>query len=503
METNFIFHSMIILPFLAAVIVYLVGRISLIKGSFHGISISRALTIFFILVEIGLFYLVVDAALRSSGVFSQIGEISLMLDGIGLIMTAVVLFLGLMEALFSVEYMADEKGEEKYHALLLMTIGSIIGLSLTFDLFTLWIWFEAMAVSTFLLVAFYNDEPLSLEAGFKYLVQSAVGSGLVLFGIALIYSQVGSANFSNIWRATSADAPLLAIGGVLLIIGFGVKTALVPLHTWLPDAHSQAPSGISAMLSGVVIQAGMVAMLRSLSFMGKIDVAWGAVLLAFGCLNILFGNLMALRQNEVKRMLAYSSLVHVGYMLVGFGFSMQYGQVEGAAGGFFHLATHSMMKGLAFLAAGALLFALHLKNEEHVPLTLSDLNGASRKYPLVALALSIAVLGLGGLPPLAGFMSKWQILVAGATSKEPWMLLVVIFVALNSVLSLGYYAPLVNRLYRREPSAAVEKGKPVPPLMLVPLVLLVIAVVVIGLYPAALNFFTTKAAASFLYPFFY
>jgi proton-translocating NADH-quinone oxidoreductase chain N len=360
-----------------------------------------------------------------------------------------------------------------------------------------------MAISTFLLVAFYNEEPASLEAGIKYLVQSAVGSALVLLGIALIFSQTGTTNFAVIWQATSAASPVMAVSGILLIVGFGVKAALVPLHTWLPDAHSQAPSGISAMLSGVVIEAGMIAMLRSLSFMGKIDFNWGAVLLAFGCLNILVGNLMALRQTEVKRMLAYSSLVHVGYMMVGFGMSFMYGQLNGAAGGFFHLITHSMMKGLAFMAAGTLLYALHLKNNEHVPLTLSDLNGASRKYPIVAFALSVALLALGGLPPLAGFMSKWQILVAGAEAKDTLMLVVIVFVALNSVLSLGYYAPLVNRLYRRETSAAVENGQPVPMMMIIPLVVLVLAVVVIGLWPAAMDFFTSKATASLLYPFFY
>ena len=503
MNTTLLFQSLIILPFVAAIIVYLIGRISLRQGKIWGVSLARALTVFFLLIEGCLLFFTVRAALQSNGAYLDVGEVSLMLDGIGLLLSAVVLFLGLMVTLFSMEYMVDEKGEEKYYALLLSTIGSIIGLGLSFDLFTLWVWFEAMAISTFLLVAFYNEEPPSLEAGIKYLVQSAVGSALVLLGIALIFSQTGTTNFANIWQATSADAPLMAVGGILLIVGFGVKTALVPLHTWLPDAHSQAPSGISAMLSGVVIEAGMVAMLRSLSFMGKIDFNWGAVLLAFGCLNIIAGNLMALRQTEVKRLLAYSSLVHVGYMMVGYGMSFLYGQLNGAAGGFFHLITHSLMKGLAFLAAGALLYALHLKNDEHVPLTLSDLNGASRKYPLVAFTFSVALLALGGLPPLAGFMSKWQILLAGAEAKEPLMVVVIVFVALNSVLSLGYYAPLVNRLYRRETSDTVEKGKPIPAMMIIPLLLLVLAVVVLGFWPSAMDFFTSKATASLLYPFFY
>jgi proton-translocating NADH-quinone oxidoreductase chain N len=503
MGENLLFQSLLAVPFLGAVIAYLTGRISIRKQKNWGMSAVRVLSVLTLLVDGCILFFVVRQAMTTGGVYLDVGEVSLIFDGVGLILTTVVLFLGLMVTLFSLQYIKGEKGEEKFYALLLCTIGSIIGLGMSFDLFTLWIWFEAMAISTFLLVAFYNEEPPSLEAGIKYLVQSAVGSALVLFGIAIFFSQTGSTSFEYIWQTTSADAPLAVVGGVLLIVGFGVKTALVPLHTWLPDARSQAPSGISAMLSGVVIEAGLIAMLRSLSFMGKIDFNWGAILLGFGCLNILVGNLMALRQTQVKRLLAYSSLAHVGYMLIGFGIGFSYGLVDGASGGFFHLITHSLMKGLAFLAAGALLYALHLSNKEHVPLTLNDLNGASRKYPVVSFALSLAVLALGGLPPLAGFMSKWQILVAGASTRNTLMLIIVIFTALNSVLSLGYYAPMVNRLYRREPSTAVENGKSIPAMMIVPLVIMVIAVIVIGFWPSSMDFFTSKATYSLLSTFFY
>lgn len=503
MDSSTLFLILLAVPFIAAPVVYLVGRVSIRKDDPVGLSLSRALTIFTILIEFCLLYFVLKSAMQENGVVASVGSVNLIFDGIGLLLGFVVLFLGLMVALFSIPYHAENRGEEKYYALLLTTIGSILGLGMSFDLFNLWIWFEVMAVSTYLLVAFYNDEPASLEAGIKYLTQSAIGSAFILFGIALVFAQLGSTNMSDIWQLAAQSAPLSPIAGMLLIAGFGVKTALVPLHTWLPDAHSQAPSGISAMLSGVVIEAGLVAMLRSISMMGKIDVPWGAILLGFGCLNILVGNLMALRQTQVKRLLAYSSLAHMGYMLLGFGFSLTYGVSDGAAGGFFHLITHSMMKGLAFLAAGALLFALHLSREEHVPLTLDDLNGASRKYPLVAFGLSAAVLALGGLPPFAGFMSKWQILVAGATSKEPWMIVIVIFAALNSVLSLAYYAPLVNRMYRRETSDAVNSGSKIPVLMGIPLVVLIAAIVLLGVWPDLARFFTEKASLSLLYTFFY
>jgi formate hydrogenlyase subunit 3/multisubunit Na+/H+ antiporter MnhD subunit len=213
------------------------------------------------------------------------------------------------------------------------------------------------------------------------------------------------------------------------------------------------------------------------------------------------GNLMALRQKEVKRLLAYSSIAQVGYMMVGFGISVISKVYVGAAGGFFHLFTHAMMKGLAFLAAGALLYSLHLAKGEHVPLVLDDLNGVSKKYPFVAFLLSLALLGLGGLPPMAGFMSKWQILLGAAQISSGLMIGVIIFVGLNSVLSLAYYAPMINRMYRHETSEAVASGKAVSWIMVLPMVLLAIGIIAFGIWPSLATFLTNNAAASFIYAF--
>jgi formate hydrogenlyase subunit 3/multisubunit Na+/H+ antiporter MnhD subunit len=334
----------------------------------------------------------------------------------------------------------------------------------------------------------------------------------VLLGIALVFSQTGTLNIDQIHVAARAlgqaqagqaqgaiAAPTgLLVAGALFMIGFGVKAALVPMHTWLPDAHAQAPSGISAMLSGVVIEAGLVALLRGLAALGAITLSWSTLLLSFGVLNMLLGNLLALRQTQVKRLLAFSSLSHIGYMLLGLGIAVYSGQAAGAEGGFFHLVNHGLMKGLAFLAAGALLYALHIASGSHDPLTIGDLAGAARRYPLPALALSIAVLGLGGLPPLAGFMSKWQIFVAGFQTHNFLIEALVIFAALNSVLSLGYYAPLVNAMYRQEPSGTVKQGRPVPLAMQFPLALLAFAVVVIGVWPALLQWLTGPTGAALL-----
>jgi proton-translocating NADH-quinone oxidoreductase chain N len=491
MIDNPLFISFLLIPFLAAPLIYLLGRLAVRKGQMLGMQAARLLTLAALLAEIVILVLIVKSAMGGGSVQWLVGLEVMRFDGIGLVLAALVLVLGVCVTIFSFSYMNKEKGEEKFYALLMLTIGSIIGLGFSYDLFNLWIWFEAMAISTYFLVAFYNEQSASLEAGVKYLVQSAVGSALVLFGIAAIFAALGSVSLEDIWQYGGQLGALGALGLVLMIVGFGVKAALVPMHTWLPDAHSQAPSGISAMLSGVVIEAGLVAMLRVISMTGKLGGNWGYILIIFACLNILVGNLMALRQTEVKRMLAYSSLAHMGYMLFGFGLGFAFGSNVGAEGGFFHMLTHGLMKGLAFLSVGALLFALKLVKGDHSSLTLADLNGASRKYPLIAVGLSVAVLALGGLPPFAGFMSKWMILVAGVQTQNTWMLIAVIFVGLNSVLSLGYYAPIVNCLFKREQSEVVAAAEArMPWAMSLPIVILSLAVILIGVWPMLTNFLT-------------
>jgi len=426
----------------------------------------------------------------------SVGIISLRFDGISLLLSLAVLALGVMVSVFSGPYIGHEDGQEKYHALLNAMIGGMLGLVCAGDLFNLWVWFETAAVASYMLVAYHSDRPASLEAGVKYLVQNSVGSMLVLIGIGLVFSQTGTLNLGDlrslVARGSIPRLPLLG-AGALFCVGFGVKIAIVPMHTWLPDAHSQAPSGISAMLSGVVIETGLVALLRALSVVADVFGGWGTLLLVFGAVNMLAGNLLALRQTQVKRLLAFSSLSHVGYMLLGLGFAISFGQAAGAQGSVFHLLTHAAMKGLAFLAAGGLLFALRLSKGDHGPLTASDLAGAWRRYPVTALALSVALLGLGGLPPLGGFMSKWQIFAAGVRSGSPIAVALVVFAVLNSLLSLGYYAPLVSTMYRNEPSPAVVGGNRVPVAMVVPLVLLALVVVAFGVWPALAGGLTVPA----------
>ena len=496
---------------LSAPFVYIIGRIDVITGRRRGLArwlgllclavawwaFGRALTAFY---TAGAPQLVTQATWT-------LGVITMRFDGLSLLLAALVLTLTTVILIYSGPYIGHSEGGEKHYALLLMVCGAIIGLGSAGDLFNLWLWFEAMAFASYPLVVFYTHDRLALEAGIKYLVQSAAGSVFILLGIALVLLSAGTLDVLGVRQALAAapvEPVLWLTAGVLFVVGFGVKIALVPLHTWLPDAHAQAPSGISAILSAVVIEAGLIALLRALSALAGAAVSWGALLIGFGLFNMLAGNLLALRQQQVKRLLAFSSIGHVGYMIVGLGVALTVGTAAGAQAGFFHLLSHGLMKGLAFLAAGALMFGLqHSLGQAgagagHQPLLVDDLSGAARRYPLVALVLSLAVLGLGGLPPLVGFMSKWQILVAGAQTRDVDILIVLIVAALCSVLSLGYYAPLVNRMYRREPGALVAKGRAIPAAMLAPLVVLALAVVILGVLPFLAGWLTIPAAADLL-----
>jgi len=496
------FIGMILIPLVASPIVYLSGRLGTHETTLHRRSyLVRGLALFAILLAWIPFILSIQTFLIGGVQEYSIETIWLRVDGISLLAAAMILTLGTLVILFSGPYMAGEVGEEKYYAMLLAMIGLMIGLVCADDLFNLWVWFEGMAISSYLLVAFYREQSASLEAGIKYLVQSAIGSVMVLMGIALVLAQAGTLDLTGIREAISgSDVNRLTLlgAGALFIIGFGVKVAIVPLHTWLPDAHSQAPSGISAMLSGVVIEVGLIAMLRALSVLPGFSLSWGILFMAFGALNMLYGNLLALRQTVVKRMLAYSSLSHVGYILLGLGVALYSGIELGAQGAFFHLFNHMLMKGLAFLSVGALIYGLFLQNDSHASLKISDLAGTAQKYPMVALALSLAVLGLGGLPPLAGFMSKWQIFVAGFQTQNTWIIALMVFMALNSVLSLAYYAPLVNMMYRKSPSTQVLAGKRLSLAIALPLVIMMLAVIILGFAPQLMDWVTIPAAQTLL-----
>lgn len=413
------------------------------------------------------------------------GTVSFYFDGLSLLITAVVLSLSTLVICFSGADIRGKVGEEKYYAMLILMTGAVIGLVSAGDLFNLWVWFELTAIASYSLVAFYRDERDALAACVKYLVQVATGSILVLFGIALVLMQSGTLDLAAIRLTVS---PLTIAAGTLLLIGFGVKIAFVPTYTWLPDAYAQAPSGISALLGGVVTISGLAALLRVLALFELPATSWGAALIAFGTLNILIGNLLALAQDQVKRIFAYSSISHIGFMLLAVGIGIYAEQRIGFHAGMLHLLIHALMKALAFLAVGAVIYIL---NQGTSPLRIKDLAGVAKQQPLLAAALVIASLSLAGVPPLSGFISKWLIFSAGIQSGSATIILLTVFAALNSVFSLAYYLPILNALFRAEPTAS-ERALPFS--MALPICLLTVAVILIGIFPSLVDSLVLPAA---------
>lgn len=472
------------LPLVGTPLIYLWGRAGRrLVGASSG---ARAMSV----GVLGLLWLIFFLTTQETASASTSGALAPLVDSVSVLMSMVVLLVGTAALLCSLWFMRDEPGEEYFFACLMSMMGAMIGLSMASDLFVLWIWFELLGISSYFLVAFYRGN--ALAAGMRYLVQSAVGSLLILLGIALIFAQTGTLAF-DLLSSGITDVPMVLSAGVLLLVGFGVKVAIVPLHTWLADAHSQAPAGVSAVLSGVVLAAALAALLRALAPLLSSSDTWPVVLMTLGVVNMVVGNLLALRQVEIKRMLAYSSISHMGYMLLGFGISFSAGTADGAQGAFFHLLNHGLMKALAFLAVGAMAYAIGAHS-----LRIDEMSGAIRRFPLVSLSLIVALLGLGGVPLLAGFMSKWQIFVAGFVSQNTWIALLVLFAAVNSVFSLAYYAPVINVLVRQQMSPALAQTHSLPlPLVLI-LLLLAVGIVLLGIAPDLVGELTQSAAGALM-----
>ncbi len=439
---------------------------------------ARAITLLALSVLWMVLALTLHGLNETHTLYSVQGGIAVNFDGLSLLVTATILTLSTLVAIYSGPDIRGRVGEEKYYALLLLLTGAVIGLVNAGDLFNLWVWFELTAIASYLLVAFYQERAGTLAACAKYLIQTATGSILVLFGIALVFAQTGTLELNQLQIARS---PLTVVAGVLFVFGFGVKIALVPVHTWLPDAYAHAPGGISALFSGIVTISGLVALLRVLATLDGMTLEWGAVLLGFGTLNIVLGNLLALRQETVKRIFAYSSISHIGFILLAVGIGFYAGEPVGFQGAMLHLIVHALMKALAFIAVGAISYSYFQVDST---LRVSDLVGVAHSVPLLAVALVVACLSLAGVPPLAGFMSKWLIFDAVLRAGGATMLALVGFAALNSVFSLAYYFPIINALFRGVPAVP---PRPLPIAMRIPVIFLTAAVIGLGVYPTALD----------------
>ena len=405
-------------------------------------------------------------------------------DMLGVFMSFSILLLGLLSCIYSVRYMEEESRLTEYYTLLTLMIGGMVGVALSGDFFTLFVFWEMMCISSYILVAFLKERWGPIEAGLKYLIMSAAGSAFLLFSMSFLYGLTGTLNFAELASSLlgqTANTWLLVVLS-LLIIGFGVKSAIVPLHTWLPDAHPEAPSPISAMLSGIVIETGLYGLCRVLNILFNPSL-FRPVVAGLAVLTMTVGNLMALLQPDIKRLLAYSSIAQIGYMLVG----LASGTAYGLMGLFLHVFNHSLMKGLAFLSSGSIVYRTETRD-------LSRLKGVGRAMPVTTLTLFIALLGLGGVPSTNGFVSKF-ILFGSALAPGVNLWWLALAGVLNSAFSMAYYIRVMKTLIS-EPDEEIEVMEEAPASMLIVTLIMAALIILFGVYPAPILDFARGASNS-------
>ena len=454
-------HPTALIPFAGAFVVWFVGR-----SSRSGANLLACV----------LMGLALIAALLSTG-----------LAPLGRLFAVVVTGVGLLVTVYSLEYIHKPAGgaqgaENSYYFFLLLLFGSLAGIATSDNLGGLFVFWELMTVSSYVLVAYENTREAH-AAAVKYYVMCTVAAAFLLPGILMLSAITGSLDTALIAERAGALGPgIAAFIALLALVGYGVKAGLVPGHSWLPDAHPAAPSSISAPLSGVLTKAGVFGMAQLLFglmgmgvLLGQTDAASGipggipgigSLVTFLGVLTMVYGELMALRQQDIKRMLAYSTMGQVGEITITIGLC----SYLAATGALFHLINHAIMKDLLFLCSGVLIMRAGGRN-------LADLKGLGRAMPVTAGCMIIGLLSIMGLPPFAGFMSKFSMLYAIA--HDSVFLASVLLLA--SMAGCVYYTRIIRALIF-EP----YDGPPVqePPLtMRAPIIILAALCVLIGLFP--------------------
>lgn len=403
-------------------------------------------------------------------------EIVFMVDHLGLVTAIFSSALWLAAVVYSVEYMAQEHAQDRYYSFLMLTLGATLGILLTKNLFALYLFFEIMALTSYVLVI-HEETREALAAGLKYIFV-CLGFGLcLLLAILVTYSVAGTLDLGNagILPPGGASGMVYTILFWLFVVGFGAKAGLFPLHFWLPDAHPVAPSPASALLSGVMIGTGAYGIIRVIYDVFGIslvsELGLNAPLAVIAGAAIILGSAVAITQKEIKRMLAYSSISQIGYPVLGAALLTPAG-LEGAI---FHLFNHAFMKGCLFLCAGAIIYRCGIRN-------IDSFSGLGRRMPLTMLCFTIAAFSMIGIPPLNGFISKW-ILCRGAleAGTVPLMLFVGVLL-LSSLMNAVYYLPIVIRAYfgDADMNADVENSDP-GAWMLLPMLALALVCIISGI----------------------
>lgn len=406
---------------------------------------------------------------------------TLYIDGVSLSLSAITLVLTLMATIYSIGYMEREKPLFGYYAFIGMLTVGLVGVFITSCLLAFYFFWELMLIPTYFIIANWGyREPQSVA--FKFFIFTHAGAVFVLLGIGAVYMMTNTLDIFEAQRLLAKASPDL-VKWILIFFtgGFAVKMAIVPLHMWLPDAHSEAPAPMSALLSGVIIEAGGYAIFRiSLQtiypLIHGLDVGSQFIhaLSVLGVISAFYGSLTALAQHDIKRVVAYSSISHMGYTL--FGLSLFPSSMTGVTGAILHLVNHAASKGLFFLTAGSVMRGTGTRN-------IDEMGGLASSMPFTAVSSAIAAFSIAGTPAFAIFMSEFFMLTGGfqASAVDSFYYAPSILMVISTVLSAAYSLRLFWKVFLGEHK--LKEVKEAPWSMIVPMMALASLVVILGVYP--------------------
>jgi len=410
-------------------------------------------------------------------------------DAFGSFFAIAMLIVSIMTVAGSLNYMRKKSNPAMYFSLILLSSIGMVLIAYSTDLVMLFIAWELMSIPTYILAGFNKKNPISNEAAIKYFLFGAMSSAIIIYGISIAYGITGSTNIGEVIQGfATLDAEMLPLGLLaigMFIAGFGFKMGLVPFHMWLPDTYEGAPPTITALLAAGTKKAGFAAALRVV-IMGTValNLDWTLALGIIAVMTMTVGNIAAILQKNLVRMLAYSSIGHAGYILIGISVAPFSGM--GLQASLFHILNHAVMKGAAFIAVAGIVTTLAITH-------LDKLKGLGRKMPITALGLVISLLALAGVPPLNGFWSKLMLFGASidAGSALWWAPWLAVAGVLNSALSLAYYGWIIRKMYFE---GETEKRVKEPASIIGVMIFSIIFMVTIGVYPEPIIKFAEMAS---------
>jgi multicomponent Na+:H+ antiporter subunit D len=429
----------VVIPLAGAFLIMILGRFI---RNFNKYFASLVLLFLVIVSFISLFNTGSNVSVYKVGGWQPINGVPIgiymVVDGFNAIILCIVNLIGFLSVFYSISYMARYTSENYFYALFCLMIAGMNGVVLSGDIFNIFVFLEISAISSYALVAF-GVEKNELEATFKYQVLGGIASFLILLGIAFIYWKAKTLNIADIRNvfSTGYDRTYYFLIQILLLSGFGLKAAIIPFHAWLPDAHSSAPSPISAMLSGVLIKAvGIYVIIRLFFNMFAISESMAILITTLGTLSMVIGVFLAIGQWDIKRLLAYHSISQMGYVVLSVGIGMilisRGIRTEIAAlaiaGGIFHLINHAAFKGLLFLNAGAIEYSTGTRN-------LQEMGGLARSMPATSATSLVASLSISGIPPFNGFFSKLIIIIAAILARFYFLAFLAVIVSIITLAS--------------------------------------------------------------------